>query len=214
MASSLLQAMVLGQIVGGGVKSILTKRNNKLVVVINNEELSIYFDMIKSWSYKKSVKLTENPVEQGVLVNDHRIIEPMRLTIEVGVSNVINPVTKLAQFNGKNILKASKILLLGGTSIADSPQAAVYTYLREAIDNSEIFDVETPLGTMRNFLITSIQNTNDKQSYGAFEGTLELQEILIAETLGQQTDLSGVNTRPRVNNQTYTPSGSTFVVGA
>jgi hypothetical protein len=225
---SILQNMLIGTIgATSKIQGILGKQKNRLIfgVLANNatinsnatqekytiiskiknksaqEKYTINFDIIKSWNYKNSVKITQNPVEQGVLINDHRIIMPMELKIEVGVSNIINPLNSLVQ--GKNLLQTSTLLLIGNKTVADSPMVVTNSLLDICLRNSETFDIETPLGIFKNFLLINKESTNDNTNYGAFEGILEFQEILIYDKITAQTNLSGVNPRPKVNNQTF-----------
>lgn len=209
--SSILRGLLLGAIATGKVQSILAKKRNRLIVRMPSSDstlaamgattnLTINFDIVKTWQYKNSVKITENPVEQGVNINDHRIIEPMKLTLEVGVSNVVNPLNSFTSLN--NVIQASKLLFTAGFSIANSPMEATYTMLKLAQDNSEVFDIDTPLGKLKNFLITSIESSNDSSNYGAFEGTIELQEILTYENARVNTNKSGVNPAQNTNATT------------
>jgi hypothetical protein len=208
MSSSLLRGLLLGAIAAGKVISILAKKRNRLIVQMPNvldpqnpTATTINFDIVKTWSYKNSVRLTQNPVEQGVNINDHRIIEPMHLTIEVGVSNVVNPLNSLTSTS--NVLQASKLLFTAGFSLANSPMEATYSMLKAAISNSEPFEIISPLGKLKNFVITSIESSNNSSNYGAFEGTIELQEVLFFETIANKTNLSGVK-NPTTNVGTLT----------
>lgn len=212
MASSLLRGLLLGAIAAGKIQSILAKKMNRLTLLFPSADataaalggqssLTVDFDIIKSWKYKNSIKITENPVEQGVNINDHRIIEPMKLTLEVGVSNIVNPINILT--STKNVLQASKLLFTaGGSSVSNSPMIATYLTLKAGIDNSDVFQIDTPLGLLKNFLITSIESTNDSSNYGAFEGTIELQEILTFENSRVNTNSSGVNPAQNTNATT------------
>lgn len=212
MASSLLRGLLLGAIAAGKIQSILAKKMNRLTLLFPSADataaalggqssLTVDFDIIKSWKYKNSIKITENPVEQGVNINDHRIIEPMKLTLEVGVSNIVNPINILT--STKNVLQASKLLFTaGGSSVSNSPMIATYLMLKAGIDNSDVFQIDTPLGLLKNFLITSIESTNDSSNYGAFEGTIELQEILTFENSRVNTNSSGVNPAQNTNATT------------
>lgn len=203
MASSILNSLVLGAIATGKIVSIVHKKRNRLIIPFNNTSsllkeirnsnlldytsptqkgntaqtnITVNFDIVKSWNYKNSIKLTQNPVEQGVNITDHSIYEPMKITMEVGVSNLPNLLNSFT--STQNVLQSSKLLFTAGIGIANSPIEATYKMLKIAMVNSEPFDIETPLGRMKNFKITSFESTNDNTNYGAFEGTIELQEII------------------------------------
>lgn len=218
MASSILRGLLLGAIASGKIVSILAKKRNRLILRMPSSdatiaamggynELPVNFDIVASWDFESSIKITENPVEQGVNINDHRIIQPSKLVIEVGVSNVVNPLNTLT--STQNVLQASKILFsAGGQSAANSPMEATYSMLKAGIDNSMPFDIETPVGKLKNFLITNIKHKNTSANYGAFEGTIELQEILTFENSRVNTDRSGVNQISNTNGNTTTYAGA------
>jgi len=218
MASSILRGLLLGAIASGKVVSILAKKRNRLILRMPSSdatiasiggynELTTNFDIVPSWDFESSVKITENPVEQGVNINDHRIIQPSKLVIEVGVSNVVNPLNTLT--STENVLQASKILFsAGGASAANSPMEATYSMLQAGIYNSMPFDIETPVGKLKNYLITNIKHKNTSSNYGAFEGTIELQEILTFENSKINTQKSGVNPISNTNGNTTTSAGA------
>jgi hypothetical protein len=199
MASSILRGLLIGAIAAKKIQSVIAKKRNRLVLVFNDKtpkDVVVNFDIIKSYEYRNSVKITSNPVEHGVNINDHRIIEPMTIKLEVGVSNVVNPLNAFT--STQNVLSASRILFTAGFSVANSPMEATYASLMEGLNNGDIFDIETPLRTMKNFLMTSIESTNNSSNYGAFEGIIELQEILMFSSENINTELSGLNPYPNV----------------
>jgi len=188
---SFLNQLLLTSIAVGKVQTIIAKKKNRLILKMPNEtDFEVNFDIVKSWGYEHSVKITENPVEQGVNINDHRIIQPSKLTIEVGVSNIPNPLNVFSSFS--NVLKASALLFTAGFKVGQTPTEITYVGLKAGMDNSDVFDVDSPVGLLENYLIVGIKHKNESNNYGAFEGTIELQEILTFENLRLNTKLSGV----------------------
>lgn len=198
---SFLNQLLLTAIAVGKIQTIIAKRKNRITLKMPNEfntqtptDLEVNFDIVKSWGYEHSVKITENPVEQGVNINDHRIIQPSKLTLEVGVSNIPNPLNAFSNF--KNVLKASTLLFTAGFNVGQTPTEITYASLKAGMDNSEVFDIDSPVGLLENYLIVGIKHKNESSNYGAFEGTIELQEILTFQNSTSNTELSGVGQPP------------------
>ena len=180
----------------GQLESVLARQNKRLVVSFGNNTLNTQttvFDIISSWQYRQSVRLTKNPIEQGVNINDHRIQEPMELTIEVGTSNIIDPLKAVTTLDAGTIIQ-SVALQIVGNRIANGRIQATYSQLRNAMQNSDTFDIDTPMGLMKNFVITEIENENNAESISTFEGAIKMQEVLYFDNLDENTSLvSGVN---------------------
>jgi hypothetical protein len=208
---SLLRGIVLGAIGAGKVQTIIAKQKNRLILKMPNEfdknkptDLMVNFDIVSNWGYEHSVKITENPVEQGVNINDHRIIQPSKLTLDIAVSNIPNPLNSFS--NIKNVLKGVGLLFTAGFKVGETPSEATYTLLVAGMDNSEVFDIDTPTGILENYLITNIKHKNDKTNFGAFEGTIELQEIITFENQRLKTERAGIN-EPKKSNGTLEQAG-------
>ena len=74
------------------------------------------------------------------------------------------------------------------------------------VSQDEVFDLDTPLGLVKNLLITSIVNENDDESITTFEGTISMQEVLFFDNLRDpNTIVSGVSELARVLRPILTP---------
>jgi hypothetical protein len=201
---SLLRGIVLGAIGAGKAQTIIAKQKNRLILKMPNEfdkdkptERIVNFDIISNWGYEHSVKITENPVEQGVNINDHRIIQPSKLTLDIAVSNIPNPLNSFS--NIQNVIKGAGLLFTAGFKVGETPSEITYLELKNGMDNSEVFDIDTPIGKLENYLITNIKHKNDKTNFGAFEGTIELQEIITFESQRLKTERAGINKTKKSN---------------
>lgn len=190
---SFFNEILLARNVQGNLISIFGRQKKRLVVNFSNgEQRTTLFDIIESFSYKQSIKITENPVEQGVSINDHRIQQPLRFKMKVGVSNIIDPVRALTTLDTNNIIQAASLQIFG-SRLANSRIQATFNDLQLIMTNGEPFDIDTPMGILKNFLIEDIENENNAESISTFEGTISFREILFFDNLlDPETQISGV----------------------
>jgi len=190
----------------GQLESVLARFNKRLVVNFKSgPPQSTVFDIVTSYQYRSSIRTTKNPVEQGVNINDYRIQEPMELTIVVGTSNIIDPFKALTTLDSASIVQALSLQIVGNR-IANGRIQATYEQLRNAMRNGEPFDIDTPMGLMKNFIITEIENENNAESITTFEGTLRMQEVLFFDNLDENTSLvSGTSALKIVQNALTKP---------
>lgn len=205
--ASFFNQILLARNIQGQVQSILAKSKQRLVVTFPNNIIpqSTSFDIMSSFSFKNSVNLTKNPVEQGANLTDHRIQQPTILTIRVGTSNIIDPFTALSELDTAAMVQALSLQIVGN-QVANGRITATYLQLKNAMQNSEVFDLDTPLGLVKNLLITDISNENDDESITTFEGTITMQEVLFFDNLNDpNTIVSGVSALKQVLKPIITP---------
>lgn len=142
----------------------------------------VFIDTFIDYSHTSSVRITENPTETGVNINDHRIINPRRIVMNVGVSNVVTPQALLNSRSADALIQVGKAFIFGNSFDSKSRIAVTYSALEEAMYDGEPFDIETPMGLFKNMLITQIEETNDADTYTLFNGTITLQELLSIES--------------------------------
>jgi len=190
---SFFNEILLARNVQGNIESILGRQKKRLVVSFGDGDTrTTNFDIIESFNYKQSVKITENPVEQGVSVNDHRIQQAMTMQMRVGVSNIIDPVRALTSFDANNIVQAASLQIFGNR-LANTRIQATFNELQLIMTNGEVFDIDTPMGLMKNFLIQDIENENNAESISTFEGVITFKEFLFFDNLNDpETAISGV----------------------
>jgi hypothetical protein len=190
---SFFNQILLERNVQGNIESILGRQKKRLVVSFGNGDTrTTNFDIIESFNYKQSVKITETPVEQGVSVNDHRIQQAMTMQMRVGVSNIIDPVRALTSFDANNIVQDASLQIFGNR-LANTRIQATFNELQLIMTNGEVFDIDTPMGLLKNFLIQDIENDNGAESISTFEGVITFKEFLFFDNLNDpETAISGV----------------------
>lgn len=183
-----------------------------------DDQEDVYADTIFSYDYDERVRITENPVEQGIKTNDHRIIEAKRLSIECGVSNIVgikDALLNIGRSSTETLLQTAKLMVFGNRYDSRSRVAATYSRLQIAMYNGEPFDVETPLGLYKNMLITGIKSMQDSDTISMFRGVVSFQELItftnassISGKITAKEVLSGGLKNPIV--QSIVPTGLSF----
>lgn len=115
----------------------------------------LYFDAVFRTDHTKELTKTEHPVEYGADITDHAFIEPDKVSIEIGMSDVVSG---------------------SGSSVN------LYEALRELQATREPLPVVTRLHTYENMLITSISAPDDYTTTFGLKATIYLEEILLVHT--------------------------------
>lgn len=180
------------------VVAVIPKTNTTSLSSINplntNESASgtnVNADVIFNYNYSANIQLTENPVENGILVNDHRVIKPKIVKIEVGINNIIGIVDTLLNADKASLIQASKLLIFGNRFDAASRSVGKYIDFLNAMYNGNPFDLVTPQGVFKNMLITSIESTNDADTISVFKGTITYQELITFDVVTSRTKKLG-----------------------
>lgn len=213
---SFFNEVLLARNVQGTLESVIGRSKQRLVVTFpttQNSDLgpvsplsqTTNFDIMQSFIYKQSIRLTENPIEQGVNINDHRIQQPLQLQIRVGVSNIIDPLSAASLLDAGSVVQALALQIVGN-KIANGRIQATYQQLQNAMYNSNIFDLDTPMGLIKNLIISEIENENDEESITTFEGLITMKEVLYFDNINSAlSKISGVNPRDVVLRTILSP---------
>lgn len=194
---SFFNQVLLARNAQGVLESVIGRSKQRLVVTFPDslEEQTTVFDIMQTFNYRQSVKITENPIEQGVNINDHRIQQPLQLQIRVGTSNIIDPLSAASLLDAGSVVQALKLQIVGN-KIANERIQVTYKQLQNAMYNSEVFDLDTPMGLIENLIITEIENENDEESITTFEGLITMKEVLYFDNLNiPLTNVSGIAPR-------------------
>lgn len=197
---------------GIGYLESLVFRNPRIVAELPaqttlppTKKKTVEADVIFSYNYKTTVKLTENPVENGVIVNDHRIIMPTTIVIDVGINNIVGLADIVSNLDVGTLIQAGKLFIFGNRFDANSRVAAKYTDLVTAQYNGDVFDLVTPLGIIKDMLIIDIDSTQDADSISVFRGRITYRKLIKFDPQSKlATDISGLN--PLVQNGLKTPT--------
>lgn len=153
------------------------------------------FDAILEDTLDVSVEWTVYPVESGVNVNDHRIIQPVRWTMTGAVSN--NPLkVQLTDFlagglsNLTNNPYVAPIAGLAAGFLAGSNETRASTTLEFLIDRMRIgepFDIDAGDIQLQNMVISRIGRTKDITNETGLIFVCELQELITLDRLQNLT---------------------------
>lgn len=123
-----------------------------------------FFDAYLSMEHTSKLRITEHPVQTGASITDHAYLEPRELTIEVGMSDVASSIVP-SQFTG-----------------SWSRSVKAYEVLRELQAQRIPVQVLTRLGLYKNMMIESLSVPEDNKTLYGFRASINLKEILVAET--------------------------------
>lgn len=135
------------------------------------------FDAHVSEIHKSTVRVTSNPVEFGVPLNDHAILEPRELSIVGvisnvslfgiigGIQNIANPLPGLQNFTSAGVSRV---------------QTKFIELLNEQL-KMDVVTVHTHLATYRNMMITEVSVQVKSTEY--IEVNMNLREVNIVETM-------------------------------
>ena len=127
---------------------------------------TIELDIIISESATATVRVTENPVENGANVNDHIIIEPLTFTTAGVVSNISS--STIGQF--------TRIPTIFSQNTAKSKEA--WEALLELQINRTPFTLVQGLKEYNNIVLISLTESQDKDSANGLFFTATMKEII------------------------------------
>lgn len=152
------------------------------------------FDAVLEDDLDVSVEWTSYPVETGVNVNDHRIIQPTKWTMTGAVSN--NPLTtQLTDFLGgalSNLTNNALVSTVAGLSAGflagsnSTRSSAVLEQLIGLMVAGEPFDVDAVDIQLQNMVISRIGRRRDNSNESGLIFVAQLQELI---TLGRLVTL-------------------------
>ena len=155
----------------------------------------VYFDGIMRTEHVSRVRPTQYPVQTGVTMTDHAIIEPAELTIEIMMSDchttsfvtnnlfldtVYQSLQKIALYS--NFVKANQDMTAG-----DGRAAKTWLTLKAMQLSRQPMVVETRLQTNQNMLIEELSAPDDAKTLNALKTTVRLREVIVAYVAETQT---------------------------
>lgn len=156
------------------------------------------FDAVLEDSLDVSVTVTSFPIESGVRISDHRILNPFKWTMTGAISN--NPVkTQLTDFVGgalSNLSDNPFVSAVAGLSagwLAGSDEtrgSSTLSFLIWLMQSSDPFDIDAGDITLKNMAITRISRTKEPRNENGLEFVVELQEIIELDRIARGTQCS------------------------
>lgn len=149
------------------------------------------FDAVLEDTFEATVEVTTYPIESGVRVSDHRILQPFKWSMVGAVSN--NPLkVQLTDFLGgalSNLTDNPLVASIAGLSagfLAGSDETRASTTLQFLIvlmQAGDPFDIDAGDITLRNMVITRLSRTKDPSNEGGLIFIADLQELITLERI-------------------------------
>lgn len=170
------------------------------------------FDATLEDTFEASIELTRYPIESGVQVNDHRIINPKKWFITGAIgskqlkplisadSSVSDILAGVGFGAASNLFRDNPLVAtaagLGAGFLAGSEEtqaSAALEWLLELMRKGMPFDVDAVDIQLKNMVITKISRTKDPENEKGLIVVLELQELI---TLSRINEVNGIEPDP------------------
>lgn len=174
------------------ILSILTRQSPKLA--------GYEFDATLEDSFEASVELTRYPVESGVKVADHRIIQPMKYFITGSISN--NPLKVfdlvglaaggLSNLAGNNPYVATVAGMSAGflAGSQDTRASSTLEFLLELLVSGLPFDVDAVDIQLKDMVLTRLSRDRSPEVENGLIFVAEIQELVQLDRLVDKTQPS------------------------
>lgn len=156
------------------------------------------FDAVLEDTFEATVTITSFPIESGVRISDHRILNPFKWTMTGAISN--NPVkVQLTDFLGgalSNLTDNPLVSSIAGLSagfLAGSDETRASTTLEFLIwlmQSADPFDIDAGDILLKNMAITRLARTKEPRNEGGLEFIVELQEVIELDRIARDTQCS------------------------
>lgn len=174
------------------ILNILTRQAPKLA--------GYQFDAVLEDSFEASIELTRYPVESGVKVADHRIIQPVRYYMVGSISN--NPLKVfdlvglaaggLSNLAGNNPYVAAVAGLSAGFLAGSQSTRASSTleFLLKLLETGLPFDVDAVDVQLKDMVLTRVSRDRDPENENGLIFVAEMQELIQLSRLADKTQPS------------------------
>ena len=149
-----------------------------------------FFDAVFSVDTEHSLTVTQHPVQTGANISDHAFVNPIRMTMQVGVSDA------MAYRAGTSY---------GGDGKTKSVQA--YRLLCKLQELRTPMQVVTRLNTYQNMLIESIDVSDDVSTLCALKATVNLVQVLVVNVGTEKVSARQWSTGAQQQAQEVQPKG-------
>lgn len=158
------------------------------------------FDAVLEDSFEASIELTRYPVESGVKVADHRIIQPVKYYMVGSISN--NPLKVfdlvglaaggLSNLAGNNPYAAAVAGLSAGflAGNQNTRASSALEFLLELLVAGLPFDVDAVDVQLKNMVLTRVSRDRDPENENGLIFVAEMQELIQLSRLADKTQPS------------------------
>ncbi len=148
-----------------------------LIVRKSKDIKGITIDGIIREKFRKRIRPTTNPIELGVQISDHAVIEPVSYSIEGVITD-----TPLGREALTTAFSTVQNVLGDSTGEGITRSTAAYLELEKLANKVELITLQTSLKLLENMLITSLDVDKTKTTARAVFFTMELQELIVVST--------------------------------
>ena len=153
------------------------------LVYVKTNIAGYFFDAVLQTNYTRSLTITQHPVETGAAISDHAYVNPVELTMQIGMSDVM------------------KSIIPGQFSQGSSRSLTAFEVLTQLQSQRIPMQIMTRLGLFSNMLIETIAVPDDYTTQLGLKATVTLKEVFVANVKTVK-----VSARPHVTDST--PSGT------
>lgn len=147
------------------------------------------FDAVFRLMHRRSVHKTQHPVLTGANISDHFFVEPARLVLEIGMSDVMSSY-KSDMWVGASTKSISAWQILKGLAL-----------------NGTLVTVTTRLDTYINMQVLDIGSPDDNKTLHGLRATITLEELLSASVSSVSTSSSRSQTTSDSSNSVVSGTG-------
>lgn len=131
---------------------------------IDSSKGKYIFDATLNLTHDSSLQITSHPIQNGSNITDHAYMDPNKLTIQIGMSDVMQDIsdTSFSKFDD-----------------GSSRSVNAYKILRDLQESRIAMTVVTRLWTYRNMLIESISAPDDNKTAYGLKATVTFKQIFV-----------------------------------
>lgn len=156
------------------------------------------FDAVLEDTLELTVAVTSYPIESGVKISDHRILQPRKWTLTGAISN--NPLkVQLTDFLGgaiSNLTDNPLVASVAGLSAGflaggdETRASSALQFLIDLMTNGDPFIINAGDIVLENMVITRLSRTKEPRNENGLEFIAELQEMITLDRIQQDTEPS------------------------
>lgn len=161
------------------------------------------FDAVLEDTFDATVSVTSYPIESGVRVSEHRILNPFKWTMTGAISN--NQLrTQLTDFLGgglSNLTDNPIVATVAGLSAgwlaggSETRGSTTLQFLITLMQAGDPFDIDAGDIILKNMVITRLSRTKEPRNENGLEFVVELQEMIELSRLQQTGEPSQAQLR-------------------
>ena len=137
------------------------------------------FDCIHRAAHAVRVRPSDNPVQTGSAITANVVLEPARITLEIGMSDALDSYST------------------GMWTGDPSKSVSAFQTMLEILNSRQLLTLSTRLATYENMLLESVEATEESRTRFGLRAILTFRELFLA-SVGVQT----LSARPQTTNST------------